>query len=63
VKLQAILIPIVLAGCATMHDHRVVRGGMWGSSPANVRLARRFKDPNDVRSQGTGFRVARTMGP
>ena len=44
-------------------DHRVVRGGMWGSSPANVRLARRFKDPNDMRSQGTGFRVARTMGP
>jgi formylglycine-generating enzyme required for sulfatase activity len=44
-------------------DHRVVRGGMWGSSPANVRLARRFKNPNDMRSQGTGFRVARTMEP
>ena len=44
-------------------DHRVVRGGMWGSSPANVRMARRFKDSNDMRSQGTGFRVARTMGP
>jgi hypothetical protein len=22
-----------------------------------------FKDPNDMHSQGTGFRVARTMGP
>ena len=44
-------------------DHRVVRGGMWGSSPANVRLARRFKDPNDMRSQDIGFRVARSMGP
>ena len=44
-------------------DHRVVRGGMWGSNPANVRLARRFKDPIDTRSQDIGFRVVRTMGP
>ena len=44
-------------------DHRVVRGGMWGSSPANVRLARRFKDPSNTRSQDIGFRVARTMEP
>jgi len=44
-------------------DHRVVRGGMWGSSPANVRLARRFKNPNNTRSQDIGFRVARTMEP
>jgi formylglycine-generating enzyme required for sulfatase activity len=44
-------------------DHRVVRGSMWGSSPANVRLALRLKDPNDTRSQDIGFRIARTMAP
>jgi formylglycine-generating enzyme required for sulfatase activity len=42
-------------------DHRVVRGGMWGSSPANVRLARRYKEQIATRSQDIGFRVARAM--
>jgi formylglycine-generating enzyme required for sulfatase activity len=44
-------------------DLRVVRGGMWGSSPANVRLARRLKHQSDERSQDTGFRVARALAP
>jgi formylglycine-generating enzyme required for sulfatase activity len=44
-------------------DHRVIRGGMWGSSPASVRSARRFKDQTITRSQDIGFRVARPMEP
>jgi formylglycine-generating enzyme required for sulfatase activity len=44
-------------------NHRVLRGGMWGSSPASVRTARRFKDQTDTRSQDIGFRVARPMEP
>ncbi|HEX4409249.1 MAG TPA: SUMF1/EgtB/PvdO family nonheme iron enzyme [Xanthobacteraceae bacterium] len=37
---------------------RVIRGGMWGSSPASVRSARRFKDQATTRSQDIGFRIA-----
>jgi formylglycine-generating enzyme required for sulfatase activity len=43
-------------------DHRIVRAGTWGSSPRNVRLARRFMDRSDLRSQGIGFRVALPIG-
>ncbi len=42
-------------------EHRVIRGGMWGSNPASVRSARRFKDQAMTRSQDIGFRVARSI--
>jgi formylglycine-generating enzyme required for sulfatase activity len=51
--------PWIVGDC----DLRVVRGGMWGSNPANVRLARRLKHQSDERSQDTGFRVARALAP
>jgi formylglycine-generating enzyme required for sulfatase activity len=44
-------------------EHRVIRGGMWGSSPPNVRTARRFKDQISTRTQNIGFRVARATDP
>lgn len=43
-------------------EHRVIRGGMWGSNPASVRSARRFKDQIATHSQDIGFRVARSIG-
>ncbi len=42
-------------------NRRMARGGMWGSNPASVRLARRLRIPDDTRSQDIGFRVARTV--
>jgi formylglycine-generating enzyme required for sulfatase activity len=42
-------------------EHRVIRGGMWGSNPASVRSARRFKDQIASHSQDIGFRVARSV--
>jgi formylglycine-generating enzyme required for sulfatase activity len=44
-------------------EHRVIRGGMWGSSPSNIRTARRFKDQVVTRTQNIGFRVARAVEP
>ncbi len=44
-------------------EHRVIRGGMWGSSPSSVRTARRLKDQIATRTQNIGFRVARALEP
>jgi formylglycine-generating enzyme required for sulfatase activity len=39
----------------------VVRGGSWGNAPELLRAARR--DGFTKRSDGVGFRVARTLSP
>jgi formylglycine-generating enzyme required for sulfatase activity len=44
-------------------EHRVIRGGMWGSSPSSVRTARRLKEQIATRTQNIGFRVARALEP
>ncbi|MGD0762883.1 MAG: SUMF1/EgtB/PvdO family nonheme iron enzyme [Roseiarcus sp.] len=41
----------------------VVRGGSWLSGPLMLRAAGRSWDATDVRSNGLGFRVARTLRP
>jgi formylglycine-generating enzyme required for sulfatase activity len=40
--------------------HRVLRGGSWDSSPANLRLANRSRGTPDGRGNKNGFRLART---
>ncbi len=40
--------------------YRVLRGGSWGSVPAYLRLAIRYRITPDFRSYGYGFRLART---
>ncbi len=44
-------------------DRRVVRGGAWFNSPGILRSASRGNYPVENRSEGFGFRVARTLGP
>jgi formylglycine-generating enzyme required for sulfatase activity len=44
-------------------DRRVVRGGSWIGAPEHIRSAAREKDSTLIRSNGLGFRVARTLGP
>jgi formylglycine-generating enzyme required for sulfatase activity len=40
---------------------RVLRGGGWGSTPANARVAGRYWDAPGDRSQNLGFRLARSV--
>jgi formylglycine-generating enzyme required for sulfatase activity len=47
-----------IAGCRA--NDRVLRGGFWGSNPADMRSAYRGKNNPDGRSSGSGFRLART---
>lgn len=42
-------------------ERRVVRGGSWGSDPAQVRSAFRIAAPAETRSARVGFRVARDL--
>ena len=42
-------------------ERRVVRGGSWGSDPAQVRSAFRIAARTDTRSARVGFRVARDL--
>lgn len=42
---------------------RILRGGAWNSRPDDLRAAHRVRDTADARYFGTGFRVARTLGP
>ena len=44
-------------------NRRVLRGGSWGNAPRNLRAAIRFWDGAGNRSNGGGFRVARTLTP
>ncbi len=43
--------------------NRVVRGGAWDSSPAQLRFASRSKNSNHWNSPSIGFRVAKTLAP
>ena len=40
---------------------RVNRGGGWGNNPRALRVSNRDADPQDARSDGMGFRIARTV--
>ena len=42
-------------------SRRVLRGGSWGGDPRNLRSANRNGGGTDVRDDGLGFRVARTL--
>ena len=42
-------------------NRRVLRGGGWGSGPANLRSAYRIRYTPDYRSNFSGFRLARTL--
>ena len=42
---------------------RVARGGSWGTTPADVRSARRIPLPTSFRLYSVGLRVARTLTP
>ena len=42
---------------------RVSRGGGWSNHPLNLRAAYRVRSPLTFRSDGMGFRVARTLTP
>ncbi len=42
---------------------RVLRGGSWNSTPRNLRSANRYRKKPVLRSDGNGFRVARTLTP
>lgn len=44
-------------------DWRVVRGGSWRSAPETLRSANRNRYFTGHRDYGSGFRVARTLGP
>jgi formylglycine-generating enzyme required for sulfatase activity len=44
-------------------SRRVRRGGSWASFPSMLRSAERAWDSTDLRSNGIGFRVARTLTP
>jgi formylglycine-generating enzyme required for sulfatase activity len=35
----------------------MIKGGSWGSAPADVRPAQRGRDPSDYRANYIGFRV------
>ena len=43
--------------------NRVVRGGSWFDVPLNLRAAVRSRGTTDVRGNGLGFRVGRTLLP
>ena len=43
--------------------YRVVRGGSWGSSPQNLRFAKRFRNSPSVRYNSFGFRLIRELNP
>ena len=45
------------------YDHRVLRGGSWGSGTGSLRSATRFRDEVDLRNNYDGFRIARTLTP
>ncbi|WP_295427133.1 bifunctional serine/threonine-protein kinase/formylglycine-generating enzyme family protein [uncultured Thiodictyon sp.] len=42
---------------------RTLRGGSWHSAPSKLRSAFRGRIGSDIRSEGIGFRVARTLTP
>jgi formylglycine-generating enzyme required for sulfatase activity len=42
---------------------RLGRGGYFGTLPAGLRSATRYRDPPDMRASVLGFRVARTLAP
>ncbi|MDB5985810.1 MAG: hypothetical protein JWR16_863 [Nevskia sp.] len=42
-------------------NKRVNRGGGWGNNPRALRVSNRDADPQDTRSDGMGFRVARNL--
>ena len=42
-------------------EYRVLRGGSWGFYPAGLRSANRSRGTPDIRDDGIGFRLARTL--
>jgi formylglycine-generating enzyme required for sulfatase activity len=42
---------------------RILRGGSGVSGPRDLRAADRYRNPTDYRSNGIGFRLARTLNP
>src|SRR5262249_15480865 len=44
-------------------SRRVVRGGAWPAPPGVLRSASRFGNTTDLRGNGLGFRVGRTLMP
>ena len=47
------------AAPATPCDRRIVRGGAWGSTAANLRTADRFRQPPGHRDDSIGIRIVR----
>jgi formylglycine-generating enzyme required for sulfatase activity len=43
--------------------HRVFRGGSWSRNPRVLRAATREGGTRDIRGNGVGFRIARTLAP
>ena len=54
-----------LSGCEKYEGEarRVLRGGSWDSNPGSLRSAYRLRYFATIRSDGRGFRVARTLTP
>ena len=44
-------------------ERRALRGGSWNSVPRNLRSPNRYWYPTEVRFNGSGFRIARTLTP
>jgi len=42
-------------------DHKVIRGGSWGSTPKDLRSSDRDNHVPSARGMGTGFRCAKTL--